>query len=411
MSFDLMKEGHSESILSCGLQSRAVHAGENPDPATRASSPNLVMSSTFLADPDAAFSAEGEHGDEFFYTRWSNPTVVQLEEKLAALEVAEAAMAFASGMAAVNALFFHCLRPGDHLILGDVVYAAVSETANDLLAELGIKVTRVDTSDIDAVREAITDDTRLIYIESPCNPILRLTDIAAVAGLAHEAGARLAIDSTFATPVATQPVELGADFVIHSLTKYFGGHGDAVGGALLGPAEDIAEIRQKAGIRMGGVISPFNAWLILRGLATLPIRMKAHEAAAIEVGKYLEGHPLVKRVIYPGFETHPQFDLAKRQMKNFSGMLTFQAERHAELPRIFAEHLRLIHYAVSLGHHRSLIFNIPTEDILKTSFALTEKQEAGYRAFAGDAIFRLSVGIEDPADLCADLDRAFAALD
>ncbi|MCB1089917.1 MAG: PLP-dependent transferase, partial [Verrucomicrobiae bacterium] len=349
-----------------GLETLAVHAGELPDPATGASSPNLVMSSTFLADPEASFSAEGSHGeDAYFYTRWANPTVTQLEQKLAALENAEAAMAFASGMAAVNALFFHCLKPGDHLLLGDVIYAAVSETANDLLAELGIAVTRVDTSDLDAVRAGIRDDTRLVYIESPCNPILRLTDITAVAEIAAEAGARLAVDSTFATPVATRPIELGADFIVHSLTKYLGGHGDAVGGALLGPMEDLAEVRRKAGIRMGGVISPFNAWLILRGMATLPLRMRAHETNAIEVGQFLQQHPVVSKVTYPGFESHPQFELACHQMDNFSGMLTFQADRHAELPRLFAKHLQVIHYAVSLGHHRSLLFYIPTDEILK----------------------------------------------
>lgn len=394
-----------------GLNTVAVHAGERPDPETKASSPNLVMSSTFLADPDASFSAEGSHGDDaYFYTRWANPTVHQLEQKLSAIEHAEAAMAFASGMAAVHALFFHCLRPGDHLLLGDVVYAAVSEMANDLLSELGIEVSRVDSSEISEVQNAIRENTRLVYIETPCNPLLRLTDIAAVAEIARSAGARLAVDSTFATPVATQPLELGADFVIHSLTKYMGGHGDAVGGALLGPEKDITEVRRKAGIRMGGVISPFNAWLILRGMATLPLRMRAHESAAIAVGKFLEGHPAVRRVMYPGFASHPQHDLAKRQMENFSGMLTFQAARHSELPRIFAEELQIIHYAVSLGHHRSLIFYIPTNEILETSFTLTREQEERYRDFAGDAIFRLSVGIEDPKDLCADLERAFAKL-
>lgn len=161
---------------------------------------------------------------------------------------------------------------------------------------------------------------------------------------------------------------------------------------------------------MGGVISPFNAWLILRGMATLPLRMRAHEAAAVEVGQYLERHPVIDRVTYPGFESHPQFDLARRQMSNFSGMLTFQTERHAELPRLFAKHLQVIHYAVSLGHHRSLLFYIPTDEILRTSFSLTEAQESGYRDYAGDAIFRLSVGIEDPEDLCTDLEQAFAAL-
>lgn len=399
-----------ESETQPGMRTRAVHAGEYPDPSTGASSPNLVMSSTFLADPEASFSAEGSHGeDAYFYTRWGNPTVAQLEQKLASLEETEAAMAFASGMAAVTGLFFHCLRPGDHLLLGDVIYAAVHEMAGDLLSEFGIEIGRVDTSDLEAVRAALRDNTRLVYIETPCNPILRLTDIAAVAKLVHERGALLAVDSTFATPMATQPATLGADFVVHSLTKYLGGHGDAVGGAVLGKADEIGKIRRKIGIRLGGIISPFNAWLILRGLATLPLRMAAHESSALAVARHLEGHPGITRVTYPGLPSHPQHALACRQMKNFSGMMTFQAENHAALPKIFAEKLRVVHYAVSIGHHRSLIFYIPTDEILKTSYSLTEAQEEHYRAYAGDAIFRLSVGIEDPADLCADLDLSLAA--
>lgn len=395
----------SESSRVGGMQTRAVHSGESPDPATGASSPNLVMSSTFMADPEASFSAEGTHGeDAYFYTRWGNPTVRQLEQKLSSLEEAEDSMAFASGMAAITGLFFHCLRPGDHLILGDVIYAAVLEFSNDLFSDLGIEVSCVDTSRPENLQAAIRDNTRLIYVETPCNPILRLTDISAVVSIAKGSGVRLAVDSTFATPVATRPVALGADFVVHSLTKYIGGHGDAIGGAVVGPAGDIAEMKRKIGIRMGGVISPFNAWMILRGMATLPIRMKAHEQSALEVANYLSRHPAIKRVVYPGLESHPQHELACRQMDNFSGMLTFQAENHESLPGIFAANLRIIHYAVSLGHHRSLVFNIPTDEILKTSFSLTEEQEAGYREFAGDAIFRLSVGIEDAADLCEDLE-------
>lgn len=392
-------------------QTIAVHAGEPLDRVTAASSPNLVMSSTFLADPEASFSAEGSHGeDSYFYTRWGNPTVTQLEQKLAALEEAESAMAFASGMAAISGLFFHCLRPGDHLLLGDVIYAAVSEVADDLLTDLQIQVSRADASDIKALRGEIRENTKLIYIETPCNPILRLTDIADVAALAKECGARLAVDSTFATPIATRPLTLGADFVIHSLTKYIGGHGDAVGGAVIGSTADIALIRRKIGIRLGGVISPFNAWLILRGAATLPIRMQAHQRSALAVAEFLEQHPAISKVTYPGLPSHQQYELACRQMDNFSGTLTFQVRDNAIPPRVFAEKLRFIHYAVSLGHHRSLLFYIPTDQILSTSFNLSEEQEANYRAYAGDAIYRLSVGIEDPVDLCADLDNALRSI-
>ena len=218
-----------------GLQTLAVHAGEGPDPATRASAPNLVMSTTFVIDPDIAFSAEELEPDApFVYTRWGNPTVRQLEEKLAALEAAEACIAFASGMAAISALFTEVLRPGDHLIMSDVAYAGASELVNSIVPRGGVEVSRVDLSDLDAVRAELRPETRLVYAETPANPILRLVDIAELARVTHDAGAKLAVDSTFATPVATRPIELGADFVLHSLTKYIGGHGDAVGGALLG---------------------------------------------------------------------------------------------------------------------------------------------------------------------------------
>jgi len=391
------------------IKTVAVHGGESPDPVTRASTPNLVMSSTFIADPDAAFSVEAMSEDTpFFYTRWSNPTVDQLERKLALLEGAEASVAFASGMAAISALFFHLLKPGDHLVISDVAYAAASELTNDMFPEMGVRVSKVNMADLDEVRAAVTRDTRLVYAETPANPIMRLTDIEAVAGIAKDAGAWLAVDSTFATPVATRPIELGVDIVVHSLTKYLGGHGDALGGAVIGPQEVLMPMRQKIAVRTGGVLSPFNAWLIMRGLATLPIRMEAHERAATAAAQFLEGHPKVKRVIYPGLESHPQRELARRQMRNASGMISFQVEDGPTAARVLAERLNVIHYAVSLGHHRSLLFYIPTADMLDTSFKLTAPQEESYRAFAGDGVFRFSVGIEDPDDICEDLEQALA---
>jgi methionine-gamma-lyase len=203
---------------------------------------------------------------------------------------------------------------------------------------------------------------------------------------------------------------LGADFVIHSLTKYIGGHGDALGGALLGPKAELDALRQQIGVRLGGVISPFNAWLILRGAATLPLRMKAHEAGARQVAQFLEGHPQVTQVMYPGLSSHPQHRLAQRQMENFSGMLTFQVAEGRQAARLLAERLKIWHYAVSLGHHRSLLFYLPTAELLTTSFKLSERQAKSYRDFAGEGIFRVSVGIEDPDDLCQDLEQALAAI-
>ncbi len=396
---------------SCGIRTLAVHAGEEPDTATGASAPNIVMSTTFIAAPDASFSVEGlDEETPFIYTRWGNPTVAQLERKLAALEGTESCIAFASGMAAISALFFYSLGAGEHLVMSDVAYAAAAEMTHELLPRLGIRVTKVNMADLDELRAAITPDTRLIYTETPCNPLLRLTDITAVAEIAHAAGAKLAVDSTFATPLATRPISLGADYVIHSLTKYLGGHGDAIGGALLGPADELALMRKKVAIRTGGILSPFNAWLIMRGMATLPLRMRAHAEGADQVARYLESHPLVTRVIYPGLPSHPQHELAKRQMRNFSGMLTFQVADGPAAAKVLAGRLKVIHYAVSLGHHRSLVFYLPTGDLLTTSFHLTPAQEASYRDYAGDGIFRLSVGIEDPEDLCADLEQGLAAL-
>jgi methionine-gamma-lyase len=391
-----------------GEQTKAIHAGEMPDAVSGASSPNLVMSTTFVVDANIGFSVENmEENDTWVYTRWGNPTVHQLEEKLAALEDAETAVAFASGMGAISALLFHLLKAGDHAVISDVAYAALSEITNEMIPRLGIGITKVNTSDLEAVSSAIQPNTRLIYIETPCNPLLRLTDIAAVAGIARRSGAKLAVDSTFATPIATKPLELGADFVIHSLTKYLGGHGDALGGAILGRKEDLAMLRKKTSIRLGGCLSPFNAWLIMRGLATFPIRMRVHQENALQIAAFLEQHPKIKKVIYPGLPSHPQYELAKRQMKNFSGMITFQMDNGREEAARLAEKLQIIHYAVSLGHHRSLIFYLNSKDLLETSFKLsTREQFQSWDCFAGEGLFRLSVGLEDASDLISDLQRA-----
>lgn len=391
-----------------GEQTKAIHAGEFPDPITRASSPNLVMSTTFITDADTGFSAENmKEGDTWMYTRWGNPTIHQLEEKLAVLEDAEMGVAFDSGMGAISALLFHLLKSGDHAVVTDVAYAAMSELTNEMIPELGIAITKVNTSDLRAIENAIQSNTRLVYIETPCNPLLRLTDIAAVAEITRKAGVKLVVDSTFATPMATKPLTLGADYVIHSLTKYLGGHGDALGGVVLGKKENLLLLRKKTAIRLGGILSPFNAWLILRGLATFPIRMCAHQENALKIAAYLEQHPKVERVIYPGLPSHPQYELARRQMRNFSGMLTFRVANGKEVAKQLAERLKIIHYAVSLGHHRSLIFYMDSENLQQTSFHLsTSAQVDSWNNFAGEGMFRFSVGLEDADDLIADLEQA-----
>ena len=396
-----------KSNQSVGPRTMAVHAGEVPDPITGASAPNIVMSSTFVLDEPAGFSAYDIPEDApYVYSRWSNPTVRQLEDKLAALEQAPTCRCFASGMAATAAVLLSVLKTGDRLVMSDANYPGTAEFAQNNLARMGIEVVTVNFSDLAAVEQAVTRSTSLLWGETPANPTMRITDIQAVADIAHQSGARLAIDSTFATPMATQPISLGADYVIHSLTKYCCGHGDAMGGAVLASKENIRSIETDAQIHVGGVISPFNAWLINRGLGTLPLRMQAHEANALAVAQFLESHPQVTKVLYPGLASHPHHELAKRQMKNFSGMLSFQVADGADRVSRMISELQIIHYAVSLGHHRSLICWLGTDDLMASSYHLTGDALRAYREFAGDGVFRLSVGLEDPEDLCGDLARA-----
>ena len=383
---------------------RAVHSGESPDAATGASAPNIVMSSTFVIDEPISFSAQDKPDDApYVYSRWDNPTVTVLQDKLAALEEAEACRCFASGMAATSALLLSTLSQGDRLVMSDSNYPGTAELARKTLTRLGVDVILADLSDLEEAARAITAGVRLVWAETPANPTLRLTDICGVAELAHSVGAEFAVDSTFASPVATRPLKLGADYVVHSLTKYCCGHGDAMGGAVLGRRDKLRNVESDGQIYMGGVISPFNAWLINRGLATLPMRMQAHQTNAIHVAKYLEGHTKVKRVLYPGLSSHPQFDLAVRQMENFSGMVSVQIDDGPDLAERMMSDLKIFHYAVSLGHHRSLIYWLGTDDLMKSSYALEGQALDAYRAFAGDGVFRISVGLEDPEDLCDDL--------
>jgi len=372
---------------------------------TNAVSPELVLSTSFHTHPDlVGFSANDLTQDApYFYTRWSNPTVAALEEKLAELEGGEAGLCFASGMAAISALFLTQLRSGDHLILSEVCYAGVAELAHDILPKFGIAVSAVDTADSANVAAAVRPETRLIHIETPANPILKLTDIAAIAGIAKSCGAKLSVDSTLATPIATRPLSLGADFVVHSLSKYLCGHGDAIGGGLVGNLAAMAAIRKEALIHHGGCLSPFAAWLILRGIETLESRMAIHERNAGIVARFLESHPKVEKTYWPGLTSHPQHELARRQMTNFSGMVTFSVGNGLELARRLAESARVFSYAVSLGKTKSLIFYIASDDIVRSSYQLNPESTSRYKDWIGDGAFRVSVGLENPVRLVAEL--------
>ena len=385
----------------------SIHSGEVPDPTTGASAPALHMSSTFVTDQVAGFSAHDLQDDgKYLYARWGNPTVNMLEQKLAKLEGVEDCICLASGMAATTAIFLTFLSAGDHVIVSDVSYAGVAELARDTLPRFGIDVTLVDMSNLETLQAAFRPNTKLVHTESPVNPIGRLTDLAQVCKMAHTASALVSCDATFASPMGQNSVLLGVDLIMHSVTKYVGGHGDAVGGAVAGSKLLISKIRGESVIHHGGVMSPFNAWLVARGLSLLPLRMQAHQSGAQAVAEWLQVQPQVTKVIYPGLPSHPQYELAKKQMLNMSGMISFQvgdAKTGRKIAQQMIDRMDIIHYAVSLGHHRSLIFWMETESLMETSFRLSGTQLKSYRSFAGDGVFRMSVGLEEPTDLIRDL--------
>ena len=389
-----------------GIQTTAIHGGEVPDAVTGASSPNIVMSSTYVVDQPTSFSVTNQEEDmPYVYTRWSNPTIRQLENKLCRLEHAQECIATASGMAASSGILMSQLHQGDHLIISNTNYPGTAEITRNLLPANGIEVTPLDTSDLNTIRRSIQSNTRIIWVETPSNPLLNIADISGVAKIAHEAGAMLVVDSTFATPVSTRPLDLGADLVIHSLTKYICGHGDALGGAVLGSRETITRLKQQGIMHYGGTISPFNAWLIMRGAATLPIRMKVHQDNALAIANYLENHASVELVRYPGLKSHPQHELASRQMANFSGMIAFRTSSPKQVTQRMMDNLGIIHYAVSLGHHRSLVYFMDTGDLIDSSYKLAGPEKKSYEDIAGTGIFRLSVGLENSQDLIHDLDN------
>jgi len=393
------------------LSTLAIHAGEEPDPTTGALTPPLHMSAAFQLPgfgPKLFDALTMESQDPpFAYVRWGNPTNRALEAKVAALEGGEAALALASGMAAVSAIAFTFLHGGDHVVASEVCYAGAVELFGQYLPRQAIQASLVDTSDLEQVRSAIRPNTRLVYAETPANPILRISDIQTLAAIAHDAGALLAVDSTWAGPCLQRPLALGADYVIHSATKYLNGHGDALGGVIVGAG--MHRMRKEALVHLGAALSPFNAWLIMRGMATLPLRMARHSDSGMALAGFLEGHPAVSRIVYPGLESHPHHELARLQMSAFGGMLTFQLRGGLGAAITLAEKVRLFTYATSLGHARSLLFYYPTDLYVDAASYLSDPQKVRIREWMGDGIVRVSVGLEDAEDLMADLDQALRA--
>jgi cystathionine gamma-synthase len=399
-----------EASVTLRPETMALDAGLMIDSATRAIQPGISMSVNNLVVPgEGAFSADGVAdltALPYLYARWSNPTVRALESRLAALEGAEDALATATGVAAVAAVFLTFLKAGDHLIVSDVCYAGANELARRILPDFGIEVTAVNLSRPEDLKAALRPNTRLVHCETPCNPILRLTDLREISEIAHAQGALVSVDSTLATPVSTRPLMLGADLVLHSLTKFINGHGDALGGIVAGRRDLIAKMRGRAGVYLGASMPAMNAWLILRGVDTLFPRLRQINETAGRLARWLEGHPAVTRVIYPGLASHPQHDLARRQMEHFGGVIAFQTARPQAMARQLALRLKVAHYAFSLGHQRSLVVLLDTVEMMTSTYGLTGSQLEDYRAFAGDGVFRLSVGLEAPEDLIADLDQA-----
>lgn len=385
-----------------GFATRAIHHAYDPQDNEGALTPPLHLTSTF------AFDSAEAGGEMFagtraghFYSRISNPTCDLLERRIATLEGAEAGLALASGMGAITSALWTLLSPGDEIITDRTLYGCTFAFMRDGLAKWGVTVTHVDLRDPAALEAAMSAQTRVVYFETPANPNMRLVDIAAVSRIAHVGGASVVVDNTYATPYLTRPIELGADFVVHSATKYLGGHGDLVGGLLVGRAEGVQEIRLVGMKDMtGAVMAPFNAMLVLRGLKTLALRMERHCASAQVVAEWLAAHPGVAAVQYPGLPGDAQHDLAQRQMTLPGGMIAFELAGGYGAGVAMMNRLEMIQRAVSLGDAETLIQHPAS----MTHSTYTPEERAAHDI--PDGLVRLSIGLEDGADILADLEQA-----
>jgi cystathionine gamma-synthase len=379
-----------------GFATRAIHAGQEFDPTTGAVTPPVYFTSTFVQ------RAIGDLRGGYEYARGGNPTRDALQTQLASLEGGRFALSFASGLAAEDALLRAVLQPGDRVLMGNDVYGGTHRLVRRIFGPWGIELSTLELGDLEATREALeTLQPRVLWLETPSNPLMKITDITALAELAHAAGAIVVVDNTFATPYLQQPLVLGADVVVHSTTKYLGGHSDVLGGAIVTNDDELAEKVRFHQFAAGAVSGPMDAWLTTRGIKTLAVRMRQHSANAQAIAESLVGHAAVSRVYYPGLVDHPGHDLAARQMRGFGGMLSLELAGGAAAARRFAESLRVFSLAESLGGVESLV-NYPSE--------MTHASVRGTELEVSDAIVRLSVGIEEVDDLLADVRQALTAL-
>ncbi|MBX3251510.1 MAG: cystathionine gamma-synthase [Myxococcales bacterium] len=377
------------------LDSLAIHAGQEPDPLTGAVMPPIVLASTFAQE------SPGRHKG-FEYARTGNPTRGTLERCVAGIEGGTDGVAFGSGCAAMTTLFM-TLRPGDHVVACDDVYGGTFRILDKVMKPMGIETSWVDMTDLGAVEAAIGERTKLVWIETPTNPMLKVIDIPAVAKLGKAKGARVGVDNTFATPMLQRPLMMGADVVVHSVTKYLNGHSDVVGGVIVTSDAELARQLRFLQNAMGGILSPFDSFMVLRGLKTLPVRMERHCKSAGEIARWLTEQAGVSKVIYPGLESHPQHALAKQQMAGFGGMISVEVEGGLPAARRFLETTRLFTLAESLGGVESLIEH---PAIMTHGSIPKESRDA---LGISDGLIRLSVGLEHLEDLKADLDAALRA--
>ena len=389
-----------------GFTTRAVHAGQSPCPVTGALNTPIYQTSTFVFT-DVAQGAARFAGDQegYIYTRLGNPTQAALEQKIANLEGGEAGLAFSSGMGAITAVLLTLVKQGDHIVACDTIYGCTHSFLASIMPQYGVETTFVDLSRLGNLTAAVRPNTKVIYLESPANPTMKLVDIAAIAKQAKEAGATVVVDNTFASPYLQRPLELGAHVAVHSATKYIGGHGDVIAGLAVGSADLIAQVRSAMLKNIGAVIGPFDAWFLLRGLKTLALRMERHSANAMAVASFLEQHPAVQEVYYPGLPSHPQHELACRQMQGgFGGMLSFELKGGLEAGINLMNSLELCSLAVSLGDAETLIQH--PASMTHSPYPPAERRAAGIT----DGLVRLSVGIEDVDDIIADLKQGLDKL-
>jgi cystathionine gamma-synthase len=374
---------------------RAIHDGQQFDPTTGAVVPPVYLTSTFVQDGIGGFRGGYE------YARGGNPTRDSLQELLASLEGGVKAFSFGSGLAAEDALLRSILTPGDHILMGNDVYGGTHRLVSRMFVPWGVTLSTVEMSNTDAVRAAITPNTTVLWVETPSNPLMKITDIAALAAIGHERGITVVVDNTFASPYLQQPISLGADAVVHSTTKYLGGHSDVIGGAVVVNDEALAEKVGFVQFGAGAISGPLDAWLTVRGIKTLAVRLDRHSSNAQSIAEALVGHPAIERVYYPGLADHPGHELAARQMKAFGGMISVGMVGGAPAARAFAESTTIFQLAESLGGVESLI-GYPSE--------MTHASVRGTELEIADNIVRLSVGIEDLGDLTADLLEALDRL-